>query len=123
MVDSGSAIQAETSKDVYIAAHVAKNPPNDVVSCVKLRAKIGVWRITGFVCVAVASKAMLASSTTKWSERDAYGGHDPRTTRLLRRLYPGLPRLIGPAVPNAAETLGRLSIRSFTRQVRQDSVT
>jgi len=86
MVDSGSAIQAETSKDVYIAAHVAKNPPNDVVSCVKLRAKIGVWRITGFVCVAVASKAMLASSPTKWSERDAYGGHDPRTTWLLHHL-------------------------------------
>ena len=61
MIDSGSAIQAETSKHAYIAAHVAKNPPNDVVSCAKLRAKIGGWRMRGSVCVAIASKAMLAS--------------------------------------------------------------
>src|ERR1044071_7248790 len=87
MIDSGSAIQAETSKPVYIAAHVAKNPPNDVVSCAKLRAKIGDWRMSGSSCFAIAFKAMLASSPTSWSERDARGGHDPRTTRLLCRLY------------------------------------
>src|SRR3954462_5399872 len=87
MVDSGSAIQAETSKHAYMAAHVAKNPPNDVVSCAKLRAKIGDWRMSGSFCVATAFKDMLASSPTSWSERDAHGGHDPRTNRLLRRLY------------------------------------
>src|ERR1051325_2449193 len=87
MIDSGSAIQAETSKHVYIAAHVAKNPPNDVVSCAKLRAKIGDWRVSGSFCVAIAFKAMLASSPTGGSERDAHSVHDPRTTRLLRRLY------------------------------------
>src|SRR4051795_8380799 len=87
MVDSGSAIQAEPSKHAYMAAHVAKNPPNDVVSCAKLRAKIGDWRMSGSVCVAIAFKDMWASSPTSWSERDARGGHDPRTIRLLRRLY------------------------------------
>ena len=87
MVDRGSAIQAETSKHAYIAAQVAKNPPNDVVSCAKLRAKFGDWRMSGSVCVAIAFKAMLASSPTSWSERDAHGGYDPRTTQLPRRLY------------------------------------
>src|SRR3954465_5575942 len=87
MIDSGSAIQAETAKHAYIAAQVAKNPPNDVVSCAKLRAKMAGWRMSDSVCVAIASKTMLASSPTSWSERDAHGGHDPRTTRLLRRLY------------------------------------
>src|SRR4051794_32752192 len=86
MVDSGNAIQAETSKHAYIATQVAKNPPNDVVSCPKLRAKIGDWRVSGSVCVVIASKAMLASSPTSWSEREAYGGHHPWTTRFLRRL-------------------------------------
>src|SRR4051812_7041318 len=85
-IDSGSAIQAETSKHAYIVAQVAKNPPNDVVSCAKLRAKMNGWRMSGSVCVAIACKAMLASSPTSWSERDAYGGHDPRTTRLLHHL-------------------------------------
>src|SRR3954462_7587607 len=74
MVDSGSAIQAETSKHAYMAAHVAKNPPNDVVSCAKLRAKIGDWRMSGSFCVAIAFKDMLASSPTSWSERDAHSG-------------------------------------------------
>src|SRR6478609_4881719 len=87
MIDSGSAIQAETSKHAYIAAHVAKNPPNDVVSCAKLRAKTGGWRMSDSVCVAIAFRAMLASSLTSWSERDAHGGHDPQTARLLARLY------------------------------------
>src|SRR5829696_3505157 len=86
MIDSGSAIQAETSKHAYIATQVAKNPPNDVVSCAKLRAKIGGWRMSGSACVAIASKAILASSPTSWSARDAHGGYDPRTTLLLRRL-------------------------------------
>src|ERR1044071_3672283 len=86
IVDSGNAIQAEISKHAYIAAQVAKNPPNDVASCAKLRARIGGWRMSGSVCVAMASKAILASSPTSWSERDAYGGHDPWTTRFLRRL-------------------------------------
>src|SRR3954452_23059863 len=87
MIDSGSAIHAQNSKHVYIAAHVAKNPPNDVVSCAKLRAKIGDWRMSGSFCAAIAFKDMLASSPTSWSERDAHGGHNPRTIRLLRRLY------------------------------------
>src|SRR4051812_50036133 len=86
-IDSGSAIQAETSKHAYIAAHVAKNPPNDVVSCAKLRAKTGGWRMSGSVCVAVAFRAMLASSPTSRSERDAHGGHDPQTARLLSPPY------------------------------------
>src|SRR3954454_22547561 len=86
-IDSGSAIQAETSKHAYIAAQVAKNPPNDVVSCAKLRAKMGGWRMSGSVCVAIAFTTMLASSPTSWSARDAHGGHDPRTPRLLSRLY------------------------------------
>src|SRR3954452_11649435 len=59
MIDSGSAIQAEISKHAYIAAHVAKNPPNDVVSCAKLRDKMGGWRMSGSVCVAIALRAML----------------------------------------------------------------
>src|SRR3954454_22132027 len=86
-IDSGSAIQAETAKHAYIAAQVAKNPPNDVVSCAKLRAKIGGWRTSGSLCVAIAFKAMLASSPTSWSARDAHGGGGARTTRLLCRLY------------------------------------
>src|SRR4051794_11847029 len=86
-IDSGSAIQAETAKQAYIAAQVAKNPPNDVVSCAKLRAKIGGWGMSGFVCFAIACNAMLASSPTSWSARDAHGGHGPRTTRLLCRLH------------------------------------
>src|SRR3954463_13667716 len=85
-IDSGSAIQAETAKHAYIAAQVAKNPPNDVVSCAKLCAKIGGWRTNGSLCVAIAFTAMLASSPSNWSERDAHGGHGPRTTLLLRRL-------------------------------------
>ena len=79
-IDNGSAIQAETSKHAYIAAHVAKNPPNDVGSCAKLRAKMAGWRMSDSVCVAIAFKAVLASSPTSWSERDAHGGHDPRIT-------------------------------------------
>jgi hypothetical protein len=87
MIDSGSAIQAETSKHAYIAAHVVKNPPNDVASCAKLRARIGGLRMSGFVCVAIASKAMLVSSPISRSERDAHGGDDPLIARLLQRLY------------------------------------
>ena len=44
IADNGSAIHRETATHAYIAAHVAKNPPNDVASCVKLRAKIGDWK-------------------------------------------------------------------------------
>jgi hypothetical protein len=62
MIDNGNVIQAETSKHAYITAHIAKNPPNDVVSCAKLRAKMGDWRRSGFVCVAISSKAMLADN-------------------------------------------------------------
>ena len=37
--------------------------------------------------------------------------------------HPGFPRWIGWTGPKAAETLAKLLIPSFTRRVRQDSVT
>jgi hypothetical protein len=39
--DIGSVIQSERARHRYITAQVTKNPPNDVASCPRLRAKIG----------------------------------------------------------------------------------
>src|SRR5215831_12028243 len=41
--DIGSVIQSETGRHRYIAVQEATNPPNDVASCPRLRAKIGAW--------------------------------------------------------------------------------
>jgi hypothetical protein len=41
--DIGSVIQSERATHRYMAVQVAKNPPNEVASCPRLRANIGVW--------------------------------------------------------------------------------
>jgi hypothetical protein len=40
--DIGNVIQSDTARHKYIAVQVAKNPPNEVVSCPRLDANIGV---------------------------------------------------------------------------------
>src|SRR5271170_7442592 len=57
--DSGKAIHSETATHTYITAQVAKNPPNDVESCTRLRANIGDWKgahpaKSGSICGTIA---------------------------------------------------------------------
>ena len=40
--DIGSVIHSDTARHRYIAVQVAKNPPNEVASCPRLDANIGV---------------------------------------------------------------------------------
>src|SRR5437879_1350656 len=42
--DSGRVIHTDIPKLRYIAAQIAKNPPNDVASWPRLRANIGPWK-------------------------------------------------------------------------------
>ena len=41
--DNGKASHSDTDRHKYMAAQVAKNPPNDVESCPRLRASAGDW--------------------------------------------------------------------------------
>jgi hypothetical protein len=41
ITDSGNVIQTDIVRQRYMAAQVARNPPNDVVNCPRLRLRIG----------------------------------------------------------------------------------